>query len=48
LLNPVFDAVLWTAIKKYQEQVAKINISGGAFVAKGKSNQDLGWLVLTT
>jgi len=32
---------------KYQEQVAKINISGGAFVAKGKSNQDLGWLVLT-
>ncbi len=32
---------------KYQEQVAKIDIAGGEFVAKGKSSQDLGWLALT-
>lgn len=32
---------------KYQEQVAKIDIGGGEFVAKGKSSQDLGWLALT-
>jgi DNA topoisomerase-3 len=32
---------------KYQEQVAKIDIAGGEFVAKGKSNQELGWLALT-
>jgi DNA topoisomerase-3 len=32
---------------KYQEQVAKIDIGGGEFVAKGKSNQELGWLALT-
>lgn len=32
---------------KYQEQVATIDISGGEFIAKGKSTQDLGWLALT-
>lgn len=32
---------------KYQEQVAKIDIAGGEFVAKGKTSQDLGWLALT-
>lgn len=32
---------------KYQEQVAKIDIAGGVFIAKGKSTQDLGWLALT-
>ena len=31
---------------KYQEQVAKIEIAGGEFIAKGKSTVDLGWLVL--
>jgi DNA topoisomerase-3 len=32
---------------KYQEQVAKIDIAGGEFIAKGKSTKDLGWLALT-
>lgn len=32
---------------KYQEQVAKIDIAGGEFIAKGKATQDLGWLALT-
>jgi DNA topoisomerase-3 len=32
---------------KYQEQVAKIDIAGGEFIAKGKSTNDLGWLALT-
>lgn len=32
---------------KYQEQVAKIDIAGGEFIAKGKSTRDLGWLALT-
>lgn len=32
---------------KYQEQVAKIDIGGGEFVAKSKSTKDLGWLALT-
>lgn len=33
---------------KYQEQVATIDITGGVFIAKGKTTQDLGWLALTT
>jgi DNA topoisomerase-3 len=32
---------------KYQEQVAKIDIAGGEFIAKGKLTKDLGWLALT-
>jgi DNA topoisomerase-3 len=32
---------------KYQEQIAKTDIAGGEFIAKGKSTNDLGWLVLT-
>lgn len=32
---------------KYQEQVAKIDIAGGEFIAKGKSTTELGWLVLS-
>jgi DNA topoisomerase-3 len=32
---------------KYREQVAKIDIAGGEFIAKGKSSQDLGWMALT-
>jgi DNA topoisomerase-3 len=31
---------------KYQEQVAKIDIAGGAFIAKGKTTLELGWLAL--
>ncbi|MFT5540936.1 MAG: DNA topoisomerase-3 [Glaciecola sp.] len=33
---------------KYREQMAKIDIGGGEFIAKGKSSQDLGWLALTS
>lgn len=32
---------------KYQEQLAKVDIGGGEFIAKGKVTQDLGWLALT-
>jgi len=32
---------------KYQEQVAKVDIAGGEFLAKGKTNTDLGWLALS-
>jgi DNA topoisomerase-3 len=32
---------------KYQEQVAKVDIGGGEFIAKGKATQDQGWLALT-
>ena len=32
---------------KYAEQVAKLDIAGGEFVAKGKATQDQGWLALS-
>jgi DNA topoisomerase III len=32
---------------KYSEQVAKVDIAGGEFVAKGKATQEFGWLALT-
>ena len=32
---------------KYQEQLATVDIAGGAFIAKGKTTQDEGWLALT-
>jgi len=31
----------------YQEQVAKVDIAGGEFIAKGKTTKELGWLTLT-
>jgi DNA topoisomerase-3 len=32
---------------KYEEQVAKVDIAGGEFIARGKSTKDIGWLALT-
>ncbi|KXI30562.1 DNA topoisomerase III [Paraglaciecola hydrolytica] len=32
---------------QYQEQIAKIDIAGGVFIAKGKTTLELGWLALT-
>lgn len=32
---------------QYSEQLAKVDIAGGEFVAKGKFSQELGWLALT-
>lgn len=31
----------------YEEQVAKVDIAGGEFIAKGKTTRELGWLALT-
>ena len=32
---------------QYQEQIAIVDIAGGAFIGKGKSTKEIGWLALT-